>query len=200
MGREQELTDAVNNMMIMAKKNMGKDSLIIYNGLRTKKPKFISLGKDYVDHADGVMFEHFDQFVSASKECVLQDWKNMKWVADQGKITIVKAWPDHDFNFKNEKLMQNSPKLLAKMAREKITYTLACFLIGAQKYSYFSYSWGYNAKHGALINYPEYHKRLGPPKGDYKRVKKEDWIFTREFKYASVWVDLENRKASIKWR
>ena len=37
---------------------------------------------------------------------------------------------------------------------------------------------------------------VGAPKGDY--VKK-GMIFTREFEHASVWVDVQNKKAKIDW-
>jgi len=86
--------------------------------------------------------------------------------------------------------------LLAR-ARENITFPLACFLIAAQKHSYFCYTWGYRENHGSLDWYEEFDKPLGAPKRD---AIKNGWIYTRSFEYAAVWVDLESKTATIKWK
>ncbi|MCX7013932.1 MAG: putative glycoside hydrolase [Candidatus Sumerlaeota bacterium] len=199
-GKEQELTDAAIDMMNRARAAMGAGGLIIYNGFAANKADLSVKGRDYIDYADGALFEHFDQFASDAKECILSDWETMKWAADKGKITIIKAWPDQGFNWQDKDLMKKPYAELEQMAREKITYPLACFLIGARDYSYFCYSWGYQYEHGSLIHYPEYYKPLGKPRSDFTRLSPDGWEFTREFEHASVWVDLANRKARIDWR
>jgi len=87
--------------------------------------------------------------------------------------------------------------LLADEARKKIIFSLACFLIAAQENSYFSYSWGWRAQSGSLIDYPEFHRPLGKPKGQPGR---KQWTYTRSYEHAFVWVDLAERKAKIEWR
>ena len=77
-----------------------------------------------------------------------------------------------------------------------ITYPLACYLIGARENSWFCYGWGYNIAHGQLVDYPEYSRQLGPPKGAAVR---EHWVFYREFEHARVTVDLVKRKGTIQW-
>ena len=48
-----------------------------------------------------------------------------------------------------------------------------------------------------LKDFPEYDKLLGIPRGP---AKKDGYIYTREFEQASVWLDIENEKARIKWK
>ena len=93
---------------------------------------------------------------------------------------------------KHEKLYQ--------LAKERIEYHLACFLTGAQPYSYFQYGWGRNLANGSLYDFPELQKPLGAPKGVYKRNTSDGWEFTREFEHASVWLDTENGEAKITWK
>jgi len=205
-GSEEKLHEAGKNLMKLAKEKMGSRGLLIYNGLGSaKRDGDVSKaesqkGEIYLDDADGVCFEHFDQFEGADKACILSDWNKIKMASAKGKITIIKCWPDHDFNWLNKELMKKSGEELEKEARSKISYPLACFLIGAQSYSYFCYSWGYQKLQGSLIDYPEYHKKLGNPKGDFKRENPENWVFTRAFEFADVWVDLEKRIAKIDWK
>jgi hypothetical protein len=80
------------------------------------------------------------------------------------------------------------------LARERITFPLACFLVAAQPGSHFCYSWGYTDRHGMLETYPEFDRPLGPPKGD---AVWQGLTATREFAHASVWVDLNTKQARI---
>lgn len=51
---------------------------------------------------------------------------------------------------------------------------------------------------GQLIDYPEYQRKLGPPKGDAVR-EPGTWIFRRAFKHAKVTVNIEKRERGIEW-
>ena len=53
---------------------------------------------------------------------------------------------------------------------------------------------------GALVEFQDFKKPLGPPLGAYKRQSEGKWIFTRKFKYADVWVDLEQEEGRITWK
>ena len=67
---------------------------------------------------------------------------------------------------------------MPKVSKERIEFSLACYLIGAQPYSYFLYSGGGSCH--PVVDYPEFKKPLGPPKGAYKRTTPDGWQFTRE--------------------
>jgi len=176
-------------LMQLTRRKMGADKVLFYNGIRDGR-----LGQ-YLDEADGAMIEHFGYFASAGKEAMAADMKAMTDAGGQGKIIVFKAWPG--FAFSDDAMMSKPHEELAKLARARITFPLACFLAAAQEYSYFCYTWGYRENHGAFDWYPEFDKPLGPPKGPAKR---DGWTYRREFEHASVWADLANRKASIDWR
>ena len=143
------------------------------------------------------MVEHFTAFHCQSKESIAADIKAITSAASMGKTVVVKGWPDPTLNWTNKEKMRNPPNVLADEARKKIIFSLACFLIAAQENCYFSYSWGWREHHGSLVDYPEFHKPLGEPKGPAKR---QGWVYTRLFDHTSVWVDLAERRAKIDWK
>jgi len=196
VGNEYLLTEAVSEMMDLAKKAMGEQSILLYNGIRSSDSSCRTTGQEYLPHADGVNVEHFTSFHSRKKETITLDIEQIIKEGKEGKIVVVKGWPDPKFNWTNREKMKRPAAELAAEARKKITFSLACFLVAAQQYSYFCYSWGYRENHGNLIDYEEFHKPLGKPSGD---AKKDGWTYTRSFKHASVKVDLEQRKAEIQF-
>ena len=98
-----------------------------------------------------------------------------------------------------DKNQQNQVKQKEKLSKDRLEYYLACFLIGAQPYSFFQYGWGWTLSSGSLVDYPDLAKSSGAPKGEYKRINPEDWVLTREFGHARVWVNTEKQEAKITW-
>ena len=70
-----------------------------------------------------------------------------------------------------------------------------------EKYSYVYPHDGYDVNNNRsavwLKRFPEYDKPLGPPKGP---ATQERYTYTREFEYASVFLDIENEEAKITWK
>ena len=165
----------------------------MYNGIRNTND--LHYGMHYLNITDASTIEHFDQFFSRDKENVALDIENMIEAGKQGQIVVMKGWPGFNWTEK-EKMNQPYEELLDK-ARKNIIYPLACFLVAAQPYSYFCYSWGYRDQHGSLDSYPEFDKPLGKPEGDAIR---NGWEFTRKFEHCKVWVDIEKKKATIDWK
>ncbi len=181
------------SMLKDSKKKMGSDKLIIFNPLHPDETK-----KEILKYADGAMIDDFDRVAKRpqSKEYMLSSIKLLRDTSKSGKIVIFKTWPRFSM------LLRKDPKMLKQkerieQARKDITFALASFLIGAEVNSYFCYSWGWNAPEGTFVSYPEYDKRLGPPKGDFVQ---KGWTFTREFEHAAVFLDLEKRTGKIDWR
>ena len=141
------------------------------------------------------MIEHFGAFQSTSKEAMLADLLEMQRTVQTGKIVVLKAWPG--FTFTDGDAMRKPLAEKRKLAKDHLTFPLACFLAAAEKNCYFIYSWGYRIKHGCLEWYPEFDKSLGPPQGQMIR---DGWQLNREYEHASVSVNLETKKASIEWR
>lgn len=197
--KEDDLDAAAVDMLRKVREVAGEDRLLIYNGFRTDAAEVdggAAAGTEFLPYSDGAMIEHFDGFSSKTKEDVLAYWQMAEEAAVSGKIVIYKGWPDQDIHWLDKDFMAKSQAEKERIARSKLTYPLACYLIGARENSYFCYGWGYDVDDGQLIEYPEYGKRLGAPEGEAVR---DGWIFRRSFRYAKVWVDLEKREGKIQW-
>jgi hypothetical protein len=72
------------------------------------------------------------------------------------------------------------------------------FLICAEQYSDFLAHDGYDATTSStwLKRPPEFERPLGPPTG---KAQREGYIYTRDFRHASVWLDVKNEQARITW-
>jgi hypothetical protein len=175
------------------REGIGEDKLIVCNNIRNVPQS--SFGMQFVPITDASTIEHFGAFNSDSKESMARDIEDMIDAGRQGKIVIMKGWPG--FNWTEDYVKNTSYDVMLKEARKNITFPLACFLIAAQPYSYFCYSWGYQHNHGMLDWYPEFDKPLGKPRSDAVR---NGWEYSREFKHCKVWVNLETREGKIDWK
>ena len=193
----QEKYDAMQEGLLktieLTREKIGPNNLIVYNGIRNTNE--LHYGMQFLDITDASTMEHFDQFFSRDKENVALDMENMMEAGKQGQIVIMKGWPG--FNWTEKEKMKQSHEELLKEARENITYPLACFLVAAQPYSYFCYSWGYRDQHGSLDSYPELYKAPGKPLGQAVR---KAWVYTRDFEHCKVWVNVETKQATIDWK
>lgn len=198
--RRKVLTDekieSLNNGMLamieQTRKKIGPSKLLIQNGM-SDSPEDISVRLLAVN--DGAMNEHFVSAAPVNKEVLAKDIEVAQKLGKAGKVVVIKAWPG--FDWRDKEVMKKPCEELEKLAREAITFPLACFLIVAEPYSYFCYTWGYQGNNtGTFVWYPEFDKPLGPPKGDAQR---NGWKYTREFIHASVFVDIETGEAQIEW-
>lgn len=193
--RYKEIMSGVFDMMGELKAELGKDKLVIANALRGTNSAPDN-GRIFYPYIDGAMIEHFCDLSGKSKEVIARDIELLQDAAEKGKIVIVKGWPRLNFTNTAE-IKAMSQKQLEDMSKEDIVFPLATFLVGAGKYAYFCYSWGYDHTQGGMIDYPEYNKPLGEPLGP---ARKNGYIYTREFKNASVYADIEKRIGKIDWK
>lgn len=185
-GKGAEIEKAMGQMMGALKQRMGPDKILLANNAYNADAKHV------YPVSDAIMFENYAT-VKSNKESLLAEWGHMLKNAKDGKISVFRLGVE---GTGRRNLKPNMPKL----SKEKAEFAQACYLIGAQPYSYFMYSWGWKLSSGALVDYPEFKKPLGPPKDAYNRTTPDGWEFTREFEHASVWVNTESRKAKITWR
>ncbi|TKG96120.1 hypothetical protein EYV94_07495 [Puteibacter caeruleilacunae] len=181
-------------MIKQTRDKIGPDKLIFYNGIRSKPERNLKadyLG-DYLDYVDAIMLEHFGHSQSASKECMLRDIQELERAGKMGKIVIFKGWPCYPSSYKE--FMDFEEKEKRKLAKERITFPLAAFLVGAQENAFFIYNWGYRMQYGCLDWYSEFDRPLGKPLGD---AKYNGWEITREFEHQTVRINLETREAEI---
>ncbi|MDO6809769.1 putative glycoside hydrolase [Zobellia galactanivorans] len=183
-----ELAKAKGEMMAALKERIPDKILVGNNAARTK---------EVFPHCDAFMFEHYNATVT-HKENLLKEWEDMVRIAEAGKISIyrfgAKGRGKNDIT-----LGATKTGGIEQKSKEQLEFYHACFLIGAQPYSYFQWNWGWNLEDGNLVDYPALQKPLGKPKGAFKREEPDGWVFTREFEHARVWVDTEARKAKITW-
>ena len=185
-----EIAKAKGEMMAELKKQMGPDKILIGNNAAKTKEVY--------PHCDAFFFEHYNSTVT-NKENLLEEWGDMLRIAKDGKISIYR------FGAKGKgttdiTIGETNTDGMIERSKQQLEFYLACYLIGAQPYSYFQWNWGWNLPDGNLVDYPELKKPLGAPKEAFKRVNPKGWEFTREFEHASVWVNTDTRKAKITWR
>ncbi|MDO7172402.1 putative glycoside hydrolase [Mariniflexile sp. AS56] len=193
--RSKEVQKAMGDMMTALKTKLGPDKILLGNNAHTKSAQYV------FPVIDANMFEHYSNDL-LSKEKLLQDWEDMLRIAKAGKMSIFRIGVEYDsVTVANEEFYKGKMRneRFAALSKEKIEYYHACYLIGAQPYSYFQYGWGWQLAHGSLLDYPELEKPLGKPKGSFVRKSADSWEFTRHFEHASVWVNTETGKAHISW-
>ncbi|MBB3208243.1 hypothetical protein FHS27_004070 [Rhodopirellula rubra] len=191
--RSDEVEKAMGEMMALLKEKMGPGKILLGNNANQ------SLAKHVVPVIDASMFEHYGDKL-LTKESLLQDWDDMLRFARAGKMSIFRIGVEYDPESRNRRKSRSSDRSSYSFAKERLEYYLACYLIGAQPYSYFQYGWGWTLSSGSLYDFPELQKPLGAPKGPYCRTTPNGWTFTREFEHASVWVNTETKQAKISWR
>ncbi|MDG1872937.1 MAG: putative glycoside hydrolase [Mariniblastus sp.] len=192
-----DMDEALFAMLKEAKKKMGPDKLIIFNPLHGHDGKRPQLGQEYLPLTDGAMVDDFDRLRAQSKEYMANTIKTMREAGKSGKVIVFKGWPRFLSDWRAGKMKNISHEEVLSRAQKDVTFSLACFLIGAEQNCYFCYSWGWTAHDGSLDSYAFFDKPLGPPQGD---AVQQGWTFKREFKHASVLVNLENRTAKIDLR
>jgi hypothetical protein len=195
--KSQEVQRAMGEMMASLKRKMGPDKILLGNNANQ------AIAKHVFPVIDANMFEHYNERL-LSKESLLQDWADMLRIAKAGKISVFRIGVESDpaQNQQPSRLtaQRGRSEQMAALAKDRVEYYLACYLIGAQPYSYFQYGWGWTLSSGSLHDYPILHQPLGAPQGPYRRTTPEGWEFTREFEHASVWLNTESRRAKITWR
>ena len=200
-GAEQaaEMDKGVFAMVKQARDKMGSDKLILFNPLHGRNDKGVVLGEQYLPIADGAMVDDFDRGANVRQqapEYLANTIEVMRRAAKDGKIVIFKGWPGFTW-WSDKELMKKPHEEQYRVAKENITFPLACFLVGASEHCYFCYTWGWLGEYGTFDWYPEFDKSLGAPKGDATR---EGCTFRREFEHASVFVDVEKKIAKIDWK
>ena len=188
--KARAIVAGLREMLALTKRKLGPDRIVLVNGLRTTDFREIL---DW-EGIDGVMIEHFGAFKTDTPTDIKADLDSIALAAAKGKFVVIKGWPG--FNWLDKEMMQRPAAELLRLARERLTFPLACFLVAAQPGSHFCYSWGYVHDHGMLEPYAEFERPLGPPKAD---AKWQGLTATREFAHASVTVDLTTKQARIDW-
>jgi len=191
--KKKEVANAQAELMRMAKASIGRDKILLLNNA-ANIPELSEIG-------DAFMFEHYEPAL-LTKEAIVKDWEAMKRISRAGKISVWRIGVEVEEleSAGADKKRRPTDAAYEALARERIFFYLAAFLIGAQPYSYFQYGWGWRLQAGPLVDHPEFKRRLGQPLGEYTRPNPDGWVFQREFEHASVSLDLGAREGRIEWR
>ena len=179
---------------------IGNNKLLIANLIRAR---LAQSGLDYMNYMDGSYIEAFESPANgfSKVEYIEKGIDAIQQAARDGKIICFSMGLGKErmtgIGIDDTRMKADETALL----QDRLTYTLSMFLICAEKYSYFLAHDGYSVNGDDssvwLKHFPEYKKPLGAPEGP---AKKEGYTYTREFKHASVWLDIEQEKAKIEWR
>lgn len=189
--QKREVERAMGEMMVNLKKALEPNKILLGNNA--------SHVEEVLPAIDAAMFEHYGE-KKLTKENLLKEWNYMLTNAKVGKMSVFRIGVEaEDEKLTNSLSGSAKEEMLEEMSKDRLEYYQACYLIGAQPYSYFQYGWGWRLGTGPLVDYSTLYKKLGAPIAAYKRTTENSWEFTREFKYANVWVNTESKKAKITW-
>jgi hypothetical protein len=197
--KKDAVEQAYHKMMKKLPGTIGPDKIIIANILRAR---FDDAGLDYLEYFDGSYIEQFEHNVGkmSREEYMAKGIKAIQTAAKDGKIIAFTMGMGKE---KDTKMGIDESRLElgdAETIQRRFTYALALFLICAEKQSYFMASNGYGVDGDSnalwMNDFPEYAYPLGAPKG---RAVKKGYTYRREFKHASVRVDIQTEKAEIVW-
>ena len=150
--------------------------LVIANGFWPTNGPNLLAGPDMVSHVDGIFVESFFQHNCAT--------------ADQGKIML-----DALLEVPENKYIITSSTPDGVWSNDH-TFSMACFLIIANNYSFFHFFNGPYASSETQLWHDDFGKTIGAPRG---KATVNGYVYTRTFANAIVTVDLLNRTSSIVW-
>ncbi len=203
-GREkyEAMAAATDALLQKTQQWLPDDAIVINNGLFANMPGLDDGGIGWLKHATGAMVEHFGAFRSRDKngklipEDMAREIELIQKAGEMGKIVLVKGWPGSK-HFLDPEFMKWDIHKKRAYAKEHLDFSLAAYLVAAEKYAYFAYNWGWGDTDGWFEWYPQFEKPLGEPKG---KATRDGWVYTRQFAHADVTVDLKNETADIRWK
>ncbi|NQU40529.1 MAG: hypothetical protein HQ523_11295 [Lentisphaerae bacterium] len=209
MGEEKtrKIQEGYHQLMTRLNEEHRQDKIIFANILRAR---FEKGGLEFMDYFDGSYLENFEKNVEgvSRPDYIAKGIACAQKAARDGRIIALtmgmgKAMDDSSGMGFDE--VRSRIEDLESISN-RLDYVTAIFLIIAEKYSYFHPHDGYGVYLDGkgrqrnrlwMKELPVFEKRLGPPKGP---ASKNGYIYTREFEYCSVWLDIENEKARLEWR
>ncbi len=198
--RKQEVAEGYAIMMQDLKNRVPSDKLLVANIIRARLD---NSGLDYLQYFDGSYLEGIESQANGLTrlEYLTKGIAAVQQAAREGKIICMSmglgraALAGLKIDDSRQRLMPGAN------TQQRLEYCLALFLICAEKYSYVYPHDGYDVNNNRsavwLTRFAEYDRPLGPPKGP---ANQDGHTYTREFQYASVFLDIEKEEAKITWK
>ena len=199
--KQKEIEEGYFSMMQDLNTQLGNDNLLIANMIRVR-PEFEDSGREFLKYFDGSYLEGFDKggFGMTYANYLAKGIEAVQKSAREGKVIAMSIGLGKSLKGAHVGIDDVRASLeINKDTKKHLDYLLAIFLVCAEKYSYVYPHDGYNSMTSAtwLKTFPQYEKPLGKPFGFAKR---EGYIYTREFEHVNVWLDIENKTATLNYK
>jgi hypothetical protein len=197
--KKSAVEKAYHRMMKKLPGTLGSDQLVLANIIRAR---FDKAGLEYLGYFDGSYIEGFEHAVGGMSRAdyMAKGIAAIQTAARKGKIIAFTIGMGENNDTALGIDESRSSVSNSEAVRQRFIYSLALFLVCAEKQSYFMPSNGYGVDGGSnplwMYEFPEYAYPLGAPKG---RAVKKGTTYRREFKHARVRVDIQTEKAEIIW-
>ncbi len=198
--KQADVERAYHEVMRKLPETIGTGKLVLANIIRARFPKS---GLEYINCFDGSYIEGFEHAVGglSREDYMAKGIAAVQTAAREGRIiafTIGMGKDKDEAGLGTDEVRDQASSWDA--VRQRFVYSLALYLICAEKYSYFMASDGYGVDSGNNLfwmkSIPEYSFPLGEPKGP---AVKRGCTYTREFEHARVFLDIEKETAGIAW-
>ena len=198
--KKTEVEKGYHDIMKKLPATIGEEEIILANIIRAR---FERGGLEYLDYFDGSYTEQFEENVGgmSREEYMAKGIASVQSAARSGKIIAFTMGMGK--SIKTELGIDESRAKLKNIEeiRNRFDYSLALFLICAEKYSYFMAYDGYGVDNGESMMWmrdiPKYSYPLGAPKGP---ATQDGFTYQREFEHASVSLDLVSERGVIDWK
>lgn len=206
--KAENLITGYHELLTSINTEFSQKNLIIGNILRAR---FDNAGLEYMQYFDGSYFENFEHNVGgmSKPDYLVKGIEAGQKAAQNGKILAFTAGLGDSAKKDSSGigLDETRHKIDSlNFVQKRVDYLTAIFLTMAEEYSYFYPHDGLGVttdRKGNQRNktwmqtFPIFNNRLGAPKGPAKR---NGYVFTREYEYCSVYLNVETEEATLKWK
>ena len=206
--KAKDLIAGYHKLLTTINNEFRQDNLIIANIIRAR---FENAGLEYMQYFDGSYFENFELNVNgvSKPDYLVKGLEAGQKAAQDGKILAFTAGLGDSLKKDSSGIGLDEARHKIgsiEQVQERVEYLTAIFLTMAEEHSYFYPHDGLGVstdKNGKYRNktwmhtFPIFNNRLGAPKG---LAKRDGYIFTREFEYCSVYLNVETEEATLKWK
>lgn len=170
--------------------------LLIGNAVRAAQRGDCNL--NHLKYLDGSYLENWEQ----NKDTIRDTVELIRVMGKQGRMVMLTSSP-----MGMEKRVQNRVKRMRNLTRryrtveDYIDFPLGVFLLGVEKWGYFTYHYGPPDAHPQRLavlfptKFKKVRDKLGKPIGDY--VVEDEYILSREFEHLKIRVDIEKQHAVL---
>ncbi len=196
--KKQSTINGYHTMMKDTREAIGPDKLMLANIIRAR---FDEAGLEYLGYFDGSYLEGFSHEVGkvSREDYMAKGIAAMQKAGREGNMVVFTSGFAFNENSSEMSIDEGFSQVKSdEEAAKALNYPLAIFLVSANKYSYFRVHEGYSADENKrwMRWMDEYDRPLGAPLGV---AVKDGYKYTREFKHATVFLDLKEQTSNIVW-